>query len=43
MKRNVFVLFGVVAVLLTATVALTLPRATLSAGGVVLPTHVGTE
>ena len=34
MKRKVFALFGVVAVLLTATVALTLPRATLSAGGV---------
>jgi hypothetical protein len=34
MKRNVFALFGVVAVLLTATVALTVSRATLSAGGV---------
>ena len=34
MKRNVFALFGVVAVLLTATVALTLSRATLSAGSV---------
>jgi hypothetical protein len=34
MKRNVFGLFGAVAVLLTATVALTLSRATLSAGGV---------
>ena len=33
MKRNAFVLFGVVAVLLTATVALTVSRATLSAGG----------
>jgi len=32
MKRNVFALFGVVAVLLTATVALTLSRATLSGG-----------
>jgi hypothetical protein len=31
-KRNVFALFGVVAVLLTATVALTVSRATLSAG-----------
>jgi len=30
MKRNVFALFGAVAVLLTATVALTLSRATLS-------------
>ena len=34
MKRNVFVLFGTVAVLLSATVALTLSRATLFAGGV---------
>jgi hypothetical protein len=34
MKRNVFALFGAVALLLTATVALTLSRATLSAGGV---------
>jgi hypothetical protein len=34
MKRNIFALFGVVAVLLTATVALTVSRATLSAGGV---------
>ena len=34
MKRNVFALFGAVAVLLTATVALTVSRATLSAGGV---------
>jgi hypothetical protein len=34
MNRNVFALFGVVAVLLTATVALTVSRATLSAGGV---------
>ena len=32
MKRSVFALFGVVAVLLTATVALTLSRATLSGG-----------
>ena len=32
MKRNLFALFGVVAVLLTATVALTLSRATLSEG-----------
>jgi hypothetical protein len=34
MKRNVFVLFGAVAMLLTATVALTVSRATLFAGGV---------
>ena len=34
MNRNVFALFGVVAVLLTATVALTVSGATLSAGGV---------
>ncbi len=34
MKRNVFALFGAVALLLTATVALTVSRATLSAGGV---------
>jgi hypothetical protein len=34
MQRNVFALFGIVAVLLTATVALTVSRATLSAGGV---------
>jgi hypothetical protein len=34
MNRNVFALFGVVAMLLTATVALTVSRATLSAGGV---------
>jgi hypothetical protein len=34
MKRNVFALFGVVAVLLTATMALTVSRATLTAGGV---------
>jgi hypothetical protein len=34
MNRNIFALFGVVAVLLTATVALTVSRATLSAGGV---------
>jgi type I site-specific restriction endonuclease len=33
MKRNAFALFGAVAVLLTATVALTLSRATLSEGG----------
>ena len=32
MKRNVFALFGAVAVLLTATVALTLSRATFSEG-----------
>jgi hypothetical protein len=32
MKRNVFALFAAVAVLLTATVALTLSRATLSDG-----------
>jgi hypothetical protein len=34
MKRNAFALFGVVAVLLTATMALTLSRATLSGGNV---------
>jgi hypothetical protein len=34
MQRSVFALFGVVAVLLTATVALTLSRVTLTAGGV---------
>jgi hypothetical protein len=34
MQRNVFALFGVVAVLLTATMALTISRATLTAGGV---------
>jgi hypothetical protein len=34
MQRNIFALFGVVAVLLTATMAMTLSRATLSAGGV---------
>ena len=34
MKRNIFALFGVVAVLLSATMALTLSRATLLAGGV---------
>jgi hypothetical protein len=34
MKHSVFALFGAVAMLLTATVALTLSRATLSAGGV---------
>jgi uncharacterized membrane protein len=34
MKRNVFALFGAVAVLLTATAALTLSRATLFAGGI---------
>jgi hypothetical protein len=32
MKRNVFALFGAVAVLLTATVAFTVSRATLSGG-----------
>jgi hypothetical protein len=34
MKRNMFALFGVVAVLLTATMALTLSRATHFAGDV---------
>jgi hypothetical protein len=34
MKRNVFALFGTVAVLLTATVALTLSRATPLASGI---------
>jgi len=34
MKHRVFALFGAVAMLLTATVALTLSRATLSGGGV---------
>jgi hypothetical protein len=34
MQRNMFALFGVVAMLLTATVALTVSRATLTAGGV---------
>ncbi len=34
MKRNVLALFGAAAVLLTATVALTVSRATLYAGGV---------
>jgi hypothetical protein len=34
MKRNVFALFGIVTVLLTATVALTLSRATIAGGGV---------
>jgi hypothetical protein len=34
MKRNVFALYGAVAVMLTVTVALTLSRATLSAGHV---------
>ena len=34
MKRSVFALFGAVAVLLTATAALTLSHATLTAGGV---------
>jgi hypothetical protein len=34
MKRNVFALFGAVALLLTATAALTLSRATLSADSV---------
>jgi hypothetical protein len=33
MKRNIFALLGAVAVLLTATAALTLSRATLSEGG----------
>ena len=33
MSRNVFALFGAVAVLLTATVALTFSRATVSEGG----------
>ena len=34
MKHSVFALFGAVAMLLTATVALTLTRVTLSDGGV---------
>ena len=34
MNRNVFALFGLVAVLLTATAALTFSRVTLSAGNV---------
>jgi hypothetical protein len=34
MKHSVFALFGAVAILLTATVALTVSRATLTAGGV---------
>jgi hypothetical protein len=34
MNRNVFALFGVVLLLLTATVALTLSRATPSASGI---------
>jgi hypothetical protein len=34
MTRNLFALFGAVAMLLTATMALTLSRTTLSAGGV---------
>ena len=34
MQRNIFALFGVVAVLITATMALTLSRATLFDGGV---------
>jgi hypothetical protein len=34
MQRNVFALFGIAAVLLTATVALTLSRATPSASGI---------
>ena len=34
MSRNLFALFGAVAVLLSATVALTLSRATVSASGV---------
>jgi hypothetical protein len=33
MQRNVFALFGVVAVLITATMAVTISRATLTAGG----------
>jgi hypothetical protein len=33
MKRSIFALFGAVAVLLTATAALTFFRATLSEGG----------
>ena len=33
MKRNVFALFGAVAVLFSAVVVVTLTRATLSAGG----------
>jgi hypothetical protein len=33
MKRNIFALFGAVAVLLTVTAALTFSRATLSEGG----------
>jgi hypothetical protein len=34
MKRNIFALFGVVTVLLTVTVALSLSRATLFASGI---------
>jgi hypothetical protein len=34
MQHKIFALFGAVAMLLTATVALSLSRATLSAGGV---------
>jgi hypothetical protein len=34
MQRNIFALFGVVALLVTATMALTISRATLTAGGV---------
>jgi len=34
MNRNVFALFGAVALLLTGTVALALSRATLSASGI---------
>jgi hypothetical protein len=43
MKRNVFTLFATVAVLLTVTVALTLSRATLSAGGVKCYDKAGIE
>jgi hypothetical protein len=34
MQRNIFALFGVVAVLFTATMAVTISRATFTAGGV---------
>ena len=34
MKRNVFALFGAVAVVLSLTVVVTLSRATVSSGGV---------
>jgi hypothetical protein len=43
MQRNMFALFGVVAVLLTATVALTVSRATLTVGGVGNLTQSGHE